>query len=218
MLLECPNCETVFRINPEDLPAAGRKVQCSVCRHVWQAEGNASSDRKSEPVSGTQVSAAPGKEQARSKGAEPNRALGRVLILLLVVIMLGVVMGIFRKKISAGFPATLPLYEMAGMAITPDIMSLEIHNLAGQRQRDTIRLTGEVFNQSHLPVHAPVFLVTVTSGTGEILHQQELILDERKISGKKAVSFTAQIQLDQDIPESETTDISVVPLPRLPVN
>lgn len=208
MLLECPNCETVFRINPEDLPSSGRKVQCSVCRHVWQAEGGASSDQ--------QTPANPERKEVDAPG--PGCALGNVLILLLVIIMLAAVAGILRKQISAGFPATVPLFEMAGMAVTPDIASLEIHNLAGDRQRDTIRLTGEVFNQSHLPVLAPVFLVTVTSGTGEILHQQEFALDRRKISGKKYLSFTAQIQLDRDIPESETTDISVVPLPRLPVN
>jgi len=208
VLLECPNCETVFRINPEDLPSSGRKVQCSVCRHVWQAEGGASSDQQT-PVN-------PERKEVDAPG--PGRALGNVLILLLVIIMLAAVAGILRKQISAGFPATVPLFEMAGMAVTPDIASLEIHDLAGDRQRDTIRLTGEVFNHSHLLVLAPVFLVTVTSGTGEIRHQQEFALDRRKISGKKHLSFTAQIQLDRDIPESETTDISVVPLPRLPVN
>lgn len=207
VLLECPNCETVFRINPEDLPSSGRKVQCSVCRHVWQAEGGVSSDQQP-----------PAEAEKPVPGAGPERGSGRVLIVLLVVIMLAAVAGILRQQISAGFPATLPVFEMAGMAVTPDITSLEIHNLTGDRQRDTIRLTGDVFNQSHLPVLAPVFLVTVTSGTGEILYQQELILDERKISGKKAVSFTAQIQLDQDISESESTDISVVPFPRLPAN
>jgi hypothetical protein len=35
---------------------------------------------------------------------------------------------------------------------------------------------------------------------------------------KKAVSFSLQIQLERDIPDTEATDIFVVPLPKLPSN
>ncbi|XDZ65748.1 zinc-ribbon domain-containing protein [Alphaproteobacteria bacterium LSUCC0684] len=213
MLLECPNCETVFRINPDDLPAAGRKVQCSVCRTVWQAGGGGNLTSPAAEPAGEDGA---GRTIPKDQESGPGQILGRLMIGVVVLLMLGALSGILRQQISAGFPATRPLFEMAGLTITPDTSSLLIRELAGERQRDTIRLTGEVFNRSHLPVHAPVFLLTVTSGIGAVLVQKEFTLDASNIKGKKAASFTVQIQLDQDIPDTETTNITVVPLPKLP--
>ena len=34
MLLACPNCNTVFRIEKTAI-GKGRKVNCGVCNHVW---------------------------------------------------------------------------------------------------------------------------------------------------------------------------------------
>ena len=34
MLLACPNCNTVFRIEKTAI-GTGRKVNCGVCKHVW---------------------------------------------------------------------------------------------------------------------------------------------------------------------------------------
>ena len=36
MLLACPNCNTVFRIEKTAI-GKGRKVNCGVCKHVWFA-------------------------------------------------------------------------------------------------------------------------------------------------------------------------------------
>jgi len=213
VLLECPNCETVFRINPDDLPATGRKVQCSVCRHVWQAEGGHNLTPPATDIAGEDRA---GRIAPKNRKSEPSQALGRLMMVGVVLLMLGALFGILHQQISAGFPATRPLFERVGLTITPDTSSLLIRELAGERQRDTIRLSGEVFNRSHLPVHAPVFLLTVTSGVNAVLVQNEFTLDASKINGKQAVSFTLQIQLDEDIPATETTNISVVPLPKLP--
>jgi predicted Zn finger-like uncharacterized protein len=42
MNLNCPSCASVFRIEPEQLGTAGRKVRCGDCGHTWfQAPGEA---------------------------------------------------------------------------------------------------------------------------------------------------------------------------------
>jgi len=198
VLLECPNCATVFRINPRELPARGRKVQCSVCRHVWHAENTAPQPAATPPRSA------------------PAMLGYRLVIIFLLLVMAAAIAGIFRQQISAGFPQTLALYEMAGLTIRPDTRSLAIRDLAGERQRDTIRLTGKIENTSHLPVHAPLFQITVTSGTGQVLAHQQMTLNASRINGQQALPFATQIQLDEDLPDAETTEISVVPLPRFP--
>jgi predicted Zn finger-like uncharacterized protein len=37
MILECPTCQTKFRINPELLGSSGRKVKCKSCSNIWMA-------------------------------------------------------------------------------------------------------------------------------------------------------------------------------------
>ena len=35
MLLTCPQCKTVFRIDNTALAPEGQQVRCSVCAHIW---------------------------------------------------------------------------------------------------------------------------------------------------------------------------------------
>ena len=37
MLLTCPNCETVFRVDSDSICDTGKSVRCSVCAHIWKA-------------------------------------------------------------------------------------------------------------------------------------------------------------------------------------
>lgn len=37
MILSCPSCETKFRVKDDAIGAAGRKVKCRNCAHVWHA-------------------------------------------------------------------------------------------------------------------------------------------------------------------------------------
>jgi predicted Zn finger-like uncharacterized protein len=38
MLIQCPQCETTFRLDEKLLPAEGSRVRCSRCRHVFRVE------------------------------------------------------------------------------------------------------------------------------------------------------------------------------------
>lgn len=38
MIIVCPECSTKFKINAERLPAAGAKVRCARCKHVFHTE------------------------------------------------------------------------------------------------------------------------------------------------------------------------------------
>ncbi len=43
MILQCPECSTKFKVNPQAIPPAGRMVKCAKCGHKWHAmpEGDA---------------------------------------------------------------------------------------------------------------------------------------------------------------------------------
>tara|TARA_B100000035_G_C20984020_1_gene546854 strand:- start:849 stop:1304 length:456 start_codon:yes stop_codon:yes gene_type:complete len=35
MIIECINCSKKFRVNSDQIPSAGRTIQCGSCNHVW---------------------------------------------------------------------------------------------------------------------------------------------------------------------------------------
>lgn len=37
MLIQCPQCQTVYRLESKTLPENGLKMRCAKCRHVWRA-------------------------------------------------------------------------------------------------------------------------------------------------------------------------------------
>lgn len=41
MLIKCPQCQTVYRLESEKLPENGLKMRCAKCRCVWRAYNDA---------------------------------------------------------------------------------------------------------------------------------------------------------------------------------
>ena len=37
MLLTCPHCTTIFRVDADLIPQDGQTVRCSICHHIWVA-------------------------------------------------------------------------------------------------------------------------------------------------------------------------------------
>ena len=37
MIVECPSCLTQFNVPAGEIPAAGRRLRCSACKHVWHS-------------------------------------------------------------------------------------------------------------------------------------------------------------------------------------
>src|ERR1700761_4872862 len=50
MILTCPECATRYEIDSAKFPAAGRKVRCKKCAHVWFQPGEGGEAEPSEPV------------------------------------------------------------------------------------------------------------------------------------------------------------------------
>ncbi|MGC6484858.1 MAG: zinc-ribbon domain-containing protein [Candidatus Puniceispirillales bacterium] len=201
MLLNCPHCETIFRIDVAEMPSGGRKVRCSVCRHVWKASRG-----------GADIIT----EDADLK--HHIRQWWMIFMAGVVVIVLMAMLTLNRNLISANMPGFTPFYETLGLNIGPENRYLEISGLNGLRQRDTIRLSGEVINTAIWSVHAPKLQITVTDTFGIILAEKTIRLDTPIIEGKEVVAFQSQVQLDQEMNPDQVTDIIVVPLPELSVD
>ena len=199
MLLTCPNCETVFRIDSDRIAKAGQAVRCSVCSHVWQAE--------------------PPMLMPEAEPGEMRSAVGAVLTpFIILVLVLGLVIGgvTQRATITAYVPGLLVLFDKAGLTVRPQTDKLRIVDLKADYAGDTLRLRGRLMNEASVHAHAPALEVTVLSQDGTSLTSQVIQPDDRVIHPSKASDFFAQLVLGEGLEPTVTVTMRDDPVAAAP--
>jgi len=193
MLLTCPNCETIFRVDSQSIGEDGRTVRCSVCSHVWFALPPKSVDKTGK---------------ARQSDANLWKML-RVPLALLVALGLLVAGAINQRlHVTAYLPGLIPAFDLAGLTIRPDINRLEVIDVQAEYGGDTLRLRGALKNNGGLRTHAASLLVTIAADDGRLLNEHVITPDDRLIEAGESTPFFAQLMVEQ----SEETTITVVPI------
>ena len=176
MLLTCPNCDTVFRVDGEKIGEAGQTVRCSVCAHVWQA--------------------APPMLVPEAEPGEMASALRTVVgSFLVMVVLLGGAVGFvaWRATITAYAPGLIPVFEQIGLSVRPDTANLRIVDLKADYAGDTMRLSGSLRNDAAFFAHAPLLEVRVVSESGEPLASRIIRPDDAVIRPAMASGFFTQL-------------------------
>jgi predicted Zn finger-like uncharacterized protein len=179
MLLTCPNCDTVFRVDGEKIGEAGQAVRCSVCAHIWQA--------------------APPMLASEAEPGEMASALRTVVgSFLVTVVLLGGIVGLVveRATVTAYAPALITVFERIGLAVRPDTANLRIVDLKADYAGDTMRLSGQVQNEAVFFAHAPLLEVRVVSEEGEPLASQVIRPDDAVIRPSRSSGFFTQLVFD----------------------
>ena len=179
MLLTCPNCETVFRIDSASIGEEGRAVRCSVCSHVWQAN--------------------PPMLMPESEAGEMKAALRTVLTpFIAMALIVGVLAGgvLYRATITAYAPGLIGVFDGMGLTVRPDINRLQIADLNADYAGDTLRLRGQILNRSAFSAHAPSLEVTVISESGEALANRIIRPDDSVIGADTATDFFIQLVIE----------------------
>ena len=136
MLLTCPHCETIFRVETTDIKTGGRQVRCSVCSHIWNAKrGGANVITEDADL------------------IQHLKSWQSSVFLIVIAIAIAATMTVNRAPISAKFPSLIPLYESIGLVITPDLTAVEIGRLSATRKRDTVRVFGRS-DQYHIMAYS----------------------------------------------------------------
>ena len=191
MLLTCPNCETIFRVDSHKFKPEGQAVRCSVCSHVWQAKV--------------------GKD---TMGKEPNdvqeafKALRLPLAILLVFLGLAAGVAFNRGVITAYFPSLIGVFDVAGLTIRPVLTGLEVTDLEASYIGDNLRLSGNLLNNRMVRSHAPDLRVTVTATDGVIMNEVIIKTEAQLIDPGEKTSFFIQL----DVESSGEANITVAPL------
>ena len=194
MLLTCPSCETIFRVDSQNLNADGQTVRCSVCSHLWFAVPPRSAGislKKPKPVA--------------TRGSKGLRVL-LVLLLLLGALVGGVVHQ--RVVLTAYLPGLIPGFDLLGMTIRANIDKLEVINLKAAHTGDTLRLSGSLQNNSEFDTHAADLLVTVATTDGTIINEQMVMPDDRIIKAGGSTPFFLQLNVEK----SDEAVVTVVPI------
>lgn len=176
MLLTCPNCDTVFRVDGDRIGEAGQAVRCSVCAHVWQAE---------PPM------LAPGAEPGEMATALRTVAGSFLVIAILLVGSVGLVTE--RATITAYAPGLIGVFDSIGLSVRPDTERLRIVDLQADYAGDTMRLRGKLQNDAAFFAHAPLLEVTVMSETGDALANRVIRADDDIIRPSATSSFFTQL-------------------------
>ena len=187
MLLTCPNCDTVFRVDGDKIGDAGQAVRCSVCAHVWQAEA---------PM------LTPEAEPGEMASALRTVAGSFLVILVVLAGMVGFV--VERATITAYAPGLIGLFDSVGLSVRPDTDRLRIVDLEADYAGDTMRLRGKLRNDAAFFAHAPLLEVTVMSDGGAALASQIISADDEIIRPSATSGFFTQIVFEAS-PEPTVT-------------
>src|SRR3954470_10708797 len=75
MNVTCPNCATVYRVDPAKVPAGGVRARCSVCSAVFavRREGEAEAAKAPSPPQRAEIPRAAPPPEPPKAAAEPTR-------------------------------------------------------------------------------------------------------------------------------------------------
>lgn len=200
MHIQCPSCQTVFAVENDEISAdKGRKVRCSICDHVWTA---------------THDNALVSKPRSRSRQNHAKIKWPLTIVLILALLIGGAV--IWRNIVSAMFPSTIGIYGVFDLAVFPDISIIELRDIRGERQGDTVWIRGEIVNTGMWPTHAPPVFISVQNMAGAILAVKEVEPDAPIISAGNSLPLNVQLTLDEELRSDVETEIVAIAVDRMP--
>ena len=186
MLLTCPHCATIFRVDSKLISMQGQSVRCSMCHHIWTATPISTSGSTSGSTPATDLSRAQGRLKSLWKAC---------FTALLAAALLSSVI-IHRGSITAYAPFLINGFNAIGLTIRPDLSQLQVVGLNASYTGDTMRLSGGLRNIGMWRNHAADLRVTVRGADGAVLHEITLSPDHDIINAKAESGFFVQFAFD----------------------
>ncbi len=191
MILNCPECDTHFFVDPAELGAGGRRVRCGRCGHTWMQSGI--SDEPSPALPGTigpgSVGLSVSDEPVEGDPIQPLRlgdqhslvirpAVPRTLLigwagLIALMMGLGAVGLAARDAIIAAWPPILVVYEAIGLGFPAanlieadaDMTGLDLREIAPEFAESgsevLLRVRGRIANVAADPLALPELRATL---------------------------------------------------------
>ncbi len=219
MILSCPNCQTRFSVQAQNLGPAGRKVRCAKCSHVWLAQQPAAAAPPAvdpypppapDPVvappppradtrqdAGRASRAAP--SQARRRGGGPLAAFAWILLFIVVV---GVAAGGYfaRGWIVDQWPQAEHVYNWIGIPL-PLIQVAETFEEPGVRDGSAVvTLGGVLVNNDDKPRQTSFLTYTLNDADGDPLRSWSIPPPVSQLGPGETAAFESVITRNSDAP------------------
>lgn len=193
MLLVCPQCESIFRVNRLRVHPAGQPVHCLICDHIWTARLATSGDRQDMPNFASYL--------------HKFRFL-EIAVLICAGLMTSFIKG--RGILTAYFLGLIAGFHRIGLPILPPIDTLLVVNLDGSYAGEMLRLRGALRNVGLWSGHAAPLRVRVTRPDGVILNETIIRPDDPIIAAKQQSQFFIQLDIDS----CAKAEVTVIPISR----
>lgn len=198
MLLTCPHCATIFRVDGKLISMQGQSVRCSMCHHIWTA--TPISTLISIPVSASISALSPVSTPATDLSVAQNRlkSLRKPFFAALLAAALLSSVILHRGSITAYAPFLINGFNAVGLTIRPALSQLQVVGLNASYTGDTMRLSGGLRNIGMWRNHAADLRVTVRGADGAVLHEITLSPDHDIINAKAESGFFVQLAFAGD--------------------
>ena len=196
MLLTCPQCATIFRVDSDLIPQSCQTVRCSICCHIWVASlvppPTGQSVAPSDAVDRSQVPVVNERLGARD---QPKSMWNFFLAALLAAGLAGAVI-MNRGMITAYLPFLINGFDAIGLPIRPAVAKLQVVRLQASYVGDTVRLSGELLNRGMWRAHSADLQVTVRGPGGTIMQEAMIRPEDHVIDAQGKSGFFLQLAIE----------------------
>ena len=210
MLLTCPHCTTIFRVDADLIPQDGQTVRCSICHHIWVASTVPPPADQSVALSDAGAVAASPLPAVTPLSAARDRLKNLWKLCLVAVLAAGLAGGVItnRGTITAYLPVLINGFDAIGLPIRPAVAQLQVAGLQASYVGDTMRLSGGLRNRGMWRTHAADLKVTVRGADGTIMQEAVIRPDHDMIDAQAESGFFVQLAVEAD----REAHITVTPL------
>ena len=212
MIISCPSCETRYALDPKNLGAAGRRVKCARCGHVWHQTPPEDAEpimaptvetppREEAPASPLRAAAPPPRNLPAKPRTGPSRtalAVWTSAALLVVALLTGLLLG--RDQVAAAWPAAGGVYRALGLDVAtidvnivntgPEIIEMDAE-LIESNEGIRLRAWGVVANPTDGPRAIPDFRVELQDQARQSLEYWTVPFERETLEPGEAITFEA---------------------------
>lgn len=206
MLLTCPHCMTIFRVNADLILPDGQTVRCSICHHVWIASPVLLSANQPDLHStdglfaGSPVRSVSPPSVARERVKNFRKPF--LAAILAATLVSGIILN--RGMITAYLPSLINGFDRIGLPIRPTLAQLQVAGLNASYVGDTMRVSGGLRNIGMWRTHSADLRVSVRGDDGLVMQEMVIRPEDEVIDSKAESKFFVQLAVEAG-PEAHVT-------------
>ena len=206
MLLTCPHCMTIFRVNADLILPNGQTVRCSMCYHVWIASPVLPSANQSNVQSTNGVFAESPVRSVSPLSVARNRLKNFRKPFLAAVLAATLASAVIMNRgiITAYLPFLINGFDRIGLSIRPTLAQLQVTGLDASYFGDTMRVSGRLRNIGMWRTHSADLRVSVRGENGIVMQEMVIRPDDDVINRKAESRFFVQLAVEAS-PEAHVT-------------